>query len=84
MLLGYERLCGDDRRAAPGQESYPVRAARHFFALVDDALARSGDGTSDLTTDDVAGSVAEAVDTFLSAFGNRAADEAASAGTTAG
>jgi hypothetical protein len=70
---------------------HPVRratrygAARHFFALVDDdALARSGDGTSDLTTDDVAGSVAEAVDTFLSAFGNRAADEAALAGTTAG
>ncbi len=48
----------------------PQRAARHFLALVnDDALARSGYGTTVLTADDVAGPVADAVDTFLAAFG---------------
>ncbi|MCW5832947.1 MAG: TetR/AcrR family transcriptional regulator [Labilithrix sp.] len=50
----------------------PQRAARHFLALVsDDALARSGYGTTVLTAADVAGSVADAVDTFLAAFGPR-------------
>lgn len=50
----------------------PQRAARHFLALVnDDALARSGYGTTPLTGKDVAGPVADAVDTFLAAFGPR-------------
>lgn len=48
----------------------PQRAARHFLALVnDEALVRSGYGTTVLTDDDVAGPVADAVDTFLAAFG---------------
>jgi TetR/AcrR family transcriptional regulator, mexJK operon transcriptional repressor len=51
----------------------PQRAARHFLALVsDEALARSGYGTTVLTPDDVVGPVAEAVETFLAAFGNEA------------
>lgn len=49
----------------------PQRAARHFLALInDDTLARSNYGTSVLMPDDVADSVADAVDTFLRAFGN--------------
>ncbi len=48
----------------------PQMAARHLLALInDDALARSGYGTTVLTADDIAGPVAEAVDTFLAAFG---------------
>jgi TetR/AcrR family transcriptional repressor of mexJK operon len=48
----------------------PQRAARHFLALVsDDALTRSGYGITPLTADDLRGPVAEAVDTFLAAFG---------------
>ena len=51
----------------------PQRSARHFLALVsDEALARSGYGTTVLTGDDVAGPVADAVETFLAAFGSRA------------
>lgn len=48
----------------------PQRAARHFLALVnDDALSRSGYGAMTLTAADVATPVADAVDTFLGAFG---------------
>jgi len=50
----------------------PRRAARHLIALVsDEALARSGYGTSALTRDDVAGQVSDAVETFVAAFGPR-------------
>ncbi|TYQ09747.1 UNVERIFIED_ORG: TetR family transcriptional regulator [Gordonia westfalica J30] len=60
----------------------PQRAARHFLALVnDDVLARSGYGTSVLSPDDVADSVAEAVDTFLRAFGIGAVDSSSTVGT---
>jgi TetR/AcrR family transcriptional repressor of mexJK operon len=50
----------------------PRRAARHLLALInDDALARSGYGTTVLTGEDVASHVADAVDTFLAAFGQQ-------------
>jgi TetR/AcrR family transcriptional regulator, mexJK operon transcriptional repressor len=72
-----DRLAGKlAQLAATGQLGLtdPQRAARHFLALVnDDALVRSGYGTTVLTPDDVAGWVAEAVDTFLAAFGNHTA-----------
>jgi len=51
----------------------PQRAARQFLALInDEALVRSGYGTTVLTQADIAAPVADAVDTFLAAFGTRA------------
>ncbi|TWH38306.1 TetR/AcrR family transcriptional regulator [Rhodococcus rhodochrous] len=80
-----DRLAGKIAQlAATGQLRIPdpQRAARHFLALInDDALARSGYGTSVLSPEDVADSVAEAVDTFLRAFGNSTADPSTSSGT---
>lgn len=71
-----DRLAGKlAQLAATGQLhiSDPQRAARQFLALVnDDALIRSGFGTTVLSEHDVEGPVESAVDTFLAAFGPRA------------
>ncbi len=71
-----DRLAGKLAQLATGGYLHladPQRAARHFLALInDEAVARSGYGTMVLTDEDVAGPVADAVETFLAAFGSRA------------